>query len=229
MEQALEETRDPMVMASALYTDVNEAYENLEIGDIVLINRKFGLYQGILKKVTGDSYWNHMALVFDVVQTDDDHHDVIVIEALEQGIEIHRLQKYMRDPDRFDLGFKRLPNLSKSEKERIRGFFLDAVDTPYNFSSAIGYLLKKPVMQLLGMKVTDFIQRKVIKPAYFVCTSFAQRAFYMALPPNERDRSLFIPDDDESKDLNFLYQLIEITPDDVGRSRNTQWLYNVHY
>jgi len=228
MEQALKQ-RDPMLMASALYEKLEEVYENLEIGDIVLVNRKFGIYQQILKKVTGRSHWNHMAMVFDIVKTDDDHHDVIVIEALEQGIEVHRLQKYIRRPDGFDLGFKRLPGLKKSEKERIRGFFLDAVDTPYDYSSAITYLFKKPLMHILGTEVTDFIARKVIKPSYFVCTSFAQRAFYMALPPNERDRSLFIPDDDNSKDLNFLYQLIEITPTDVARSKNTQWLYNVRY
>lgn len=228
MEQKVK-GRDPVLMATALYDDLDEVYHKLELGDIVLVHRKKGFYQRALKWATGGSYWAHMALVFDVIETNEGHREVIIIEALDKGIEIHRLHHYLIDLQNFDLGFKRLPDLTKAQKERIRGFFLDALDTPYNFASAFGYIAKKPVMQILGMRVTDFIERKLIKPSLFVCTSFAQRAFYMALPPNERHRALFIPDDEESQELNFLYQLSEITPQDVARSKNTQWLYNVHY
>lgn len=207
---------------SAAFGKLEEALPNLLVGDIILMRYRRGLVYRAIREAS-QSYWNHAALVFDR-QAVGLARQTLIIEALPRGIEIHRLEAYAADPEAFDLGIKRMKGLTDEERERFRGFFLDAVDTPYDMTRLLAYLLRSAIAKLAGAKRTEYITRRVINVDNFVCTSFAQRAFWLAAAPNKRDRMLFR----EGDDRNFLYQLEYITPGDVARSGNTEWLYNPH-
>lgn len=207
---------------------LKEAVNGLEVGDLVLFHKRTGLFQRMIRRASGNAFWNHSAMVFDVIEVGGKK-EVILIEALDKGIEIHRLDRYTNNERDYVLGFKRLPGLTEPQKERIRGFFLDAVDTPYDFVTALSWLFKQPVLKVLGMRVKDFLERLAIDPTLYVCTSFSQRAFYLALPPNERDRAFFISDHKETMDLNFLFRMVDIAPIDIARSKNTVWLWGERY
>lgn len=207
---------------SAAFGKIEEAIPHLLVGDIILMRYRRGrVYRAI--REASRSYWNHAALVFDRPVVGG-HRQTLIIEALPRGIEIHRLEAYVADPATFDIGIKRMKGLTDEERERFRGFFLDAVDTPYDMTRLLAYLFRSAIAKLAGAKRTEYLTRRIINVGNFVCTSFAQRAFWLAAAPNKRDRMLFR----EDGDLNFLYQLEYITPGDIARSRNTAWLYNPH-
>jgi hypothetical protein len=211
-------------MPEARYASFAQALPHLHVADIVLVRHRRGLlYRAI--RTASRSYWNHMAMVFATPQeTGLPPNDALIIEALERGIEIHRLQQYAREPELYDLGIKRVEDLTGAERDRIRGYFLDALETPYDFSRLFTYLVKDLIARIGGVRVTDFIKRKVINPDTFICSSFAQRALYLALPAHKRERAFF----NAGQGMNFLDQMEAITPGDIARSRNTVWLYNPH-
>ncbi len=169
------------------------------------------------------SHWNHSALVFQVVHQKDADPEVLIVEALDHGIEIHRLHNYL-DTKEFDVGIKRLPNLTEQERERILGYFLEKIDTPYDFTRLFGYMLNRIALKIAGVKVRDMIAQKIINVDNFVCSSFTQRAFYLGVSPNKRDRVLF----KETEDTNFLYQMEFISPGDIAKSPAAERLYNPH-
>lgn len=207
----------------AAYATWNEVFPNLRVADIVLIRYKSGIVPHYIRKADA-SYWNHAALVFDVPQSDSGRKDVLIIEALPRGIEIHRLKRYVNDRRHFDVGIKRLPDLTDGERQRIRSFFLDAVDTEYDHTRLIGFVFRGALAKLFGIKSIDFIKRKIINPGNFTCTSFAQRAFYLALPPEKREGAYFRKD----ARMSFSDKMEMVTPGDVARSDTTEWLYNPH-
>lgn len=210
-------------MAEPLSQDWNDVVGRLQVADIVLVRHARGTIERAIRKASG-SYWNHAALVFEVLPSEGGKHDVLIIEALPEGVGIHRLRKYSDEPHRYDVGVKRMPGLSEEERLRIRTFFLDVIDTKYNFPLLIAYLFRSAIAKLFGVKGVDYIKKRIIKPDQFVCTSFAQRAFYLGLPEARRDTAFFRDD----RDLSFLDRLVAITPGDIARSRNTEWLYNPH-
>lgn len=202
---------------------MSEAIGRLEVADIVLVHHRRGVIERAVRKASG-SYWNHAALVFENLQPEGRKPETLIIEALPEGIEIHRLDRYASDPSRYDVGFKRMPGLSDEERRRIRTYFLDVIDTKYNFQLLIAYLFRSAIAKVFGVKGVDYIKKRVIRPDQFVCTSYAQRAFYLGLPPVKRDKAFFRDD----RDLSFLDRLVTITPGDIARSKNTEWLYNPH-
>ena len=210
-------------MKGAKYKDIYKALPNLKIGDIFLIHTRGYWISKLIRKTT-NSYWSHVALVFEVIPNKTDYPDILLIEALDRGIEIHRLEHYLRHPKKYSLGIKRLPILNDAERDRFRGFFLDAVDTPYDFSRLFSYFLKKFVQRVFGEGITNWITKKVIDVDQYICTTFAQRAFYLAVPKEKRDKVLMR----SGENLNFLLQMEEITPGDYATSENTIWLFNPH-
>lgn len=211
-------------MERARYAELETAIRNLRIADIVLVRSKKGRLEKAIRRAS-HSYWNHSALVFEVVPQEDASPDVLVVEALDKGIEIHRLRKYLREPGAFDVGFKRMEDLEPEERDRILSFFLDMIDTPYDFTRLPGFLLHEIVMRLAGVKIHDYIAQRIINVDNFVCSTFAQRAFYMGVAPNKRERALFR----SIYGPNFFYRMEFVTPGDIARSVNTAWLYNPHH
>lgn len=207
----------------AVHPSWEEAFRDLQVADLVLMRYKFGLVPHYIRKAD-HSYWNHAALVFDVPQSGSGRKDVLIIEALPEGIEVHRLKRYANDRRRYDIGVKRVPGLTDDERERIRSFFLDAVDSSYDYTRLFGFILRSAIARLLGVKSTDYIRHRVINPGDFTCTSFAQRAFYLALPPEKRERVYF----KKGIRVSFSDKMETVTPGDIARSENTEWLYNPH-
>ncbi|MBU2566634.1 hypothetical protein KKG46_03685 [Patescibacteria group bacterium] len=210
-------------MPRAKYKTIDKALPNLKVGDIFLIHTK-GFWVSKLVRKTTKSYWSHVALVFEVIHNKTDYPDVLLIEALDRGIEIHRVEHYLRHPKEYDVGIKRIPILTDTERDRFRGFFLDAVDTPYDFSRLFSYFLKNFVQKIFGQAITNWITKKVINIDQYICTTFAQRAFYLAVPREKRDKVLMR----DGEGFNFLLQMEEITPRDYAISKNSEWLYNPH-
>lgn len=215
MEQALKGRVD---------AELQGALAQVKVGDIILMRYHRGRIYRAIREET-NSYWNHSALVFSVLEDEHGHRTILVIEAMPHGVEIHRLQKYLNEPDEYEIGIKRLPFLTDEHRERFMGYFLDVLDTPYDFTRVAAFMGRKLFRWFGGERAEDYVAKRVINVDQFICTSFAQRAFYLAVPPNLRQKTLFR---ESSDDLNFLYQMEYISPGDIARSRNTEWLYNPH-
>jgi hypothetical protein len=212
-------------MQKAPYANIESVLPHLEIGDIILVHTKGYWLSKLIRRATA-SYWSHVALVFDVVANNTNHPDVLLIEALDRGIEIHRIEHYLNKPEKYKLGVKRVPVLNNTERDRFRGFFLDAVDTPYDFSRLFSYFTKNIIERIFGPNIVNWVTKYVINVNEYVCTTFAQRAFYLAVSKEKRDLVLMRK---KNKQLNFLLQMEEISPKDYALSDNTIWLFNPHH
>lgn len=209
----------------ARYRSLQDAVRHLRVGDIVLMRKKRGPIAHFIKRTSG-SYWSHVALVFHVARISRFDPDILLVEARDQGIEIHRLNVYSNRPETYDIGVKRVKGLTAAERIRFRGFFLDAVDTPYDWNRLESYLLNALIKRATGRDYSDAIARRSVNPDNYLCTTFAQRAYYLAVAPAKRGKVLFRPAEGAR---NFLDQMEVIAPGDVARSANTEWLYNPHY
>jgi len=212
-------------MQKARYDNIRAVLPHLKIGDIILVHTEGFWISKLIRRATS-SYWSHVALVFEVIQNDTGYPDILLIEALNRGIEIHRIEHYINNPEKYNLGIKRLPVLNDVERDRFRGFFLDAVDTPYDFSRLFSYLTKKTIDRIFGPDIVNWVTKHVINVNEYVCTTFAQRAFYLAVSPEKRNLVLMRK---KNKQLNFLLQMEEIAPKDYADSTNSVWLYNPHH
>jgi len=210
-------------MERARYKSQKEAVKHLRIGDIVLFSRKKGLLSLLIGNVT-QSHWTHVALVFHISHISAFPPDVLLVEATDQGISVHRLDTYLNQPEVYELGFKRMKGLTKEERERFRGFFLDAVDTPYDYRRLKSWLLHHYFERLTGRSYQHFLTKAMVNTNNFVCTTFAQRAYFLAVSPKKRAQIFFR--DQEEDDVNFLERMELVTPRDIAVSKNAVWLYN---
>ncbi len=203
--------------------DLERALKELRVGDIVLMRYHRGAIYRAIREIDR-SHWNHAALVFDVLDDGQGHRTILVIEAMPGGIEVHRLKRYLDDPKRYEIGFKRMPILDDQSRSRFLGFFLDVLGTPYDFTRLAAFLLRKYILRFGGAKAQEYLAKRAVNTDQFICTSFAQRAYYLAVPPELREKTLFRRD----RSLDFLTRMEQITPGDIARSPNTEWLYNPH-
>ncbi|MBI5654522.1 hypothetical protein HZC53_02645 [Candidatus Uhrbacteria bacterium] len=194
----------------------------LRIGDIILIrHRQGGLMRWLLRQVT-KSYWDHVALVIFPKNAVKGYGADIIIEAIQygfttslrRGIEIHRLEKYLDDPEKFDVGIKRIPWLDEKMQNRIRAFVLMNVDTPYYPLSTTKFFfawLSKHYRSLLMRR-----QR-------YTCSGLIQKAFYEAADWEERSKIIF-------RNIGYTpIQLQDITsPADIAQSTTGDWIWNKH-
>lgn len=210
-------------MREARYRSLSEVVPQLQIADIVLIHARGMFVPNLIKHFTG-SYWSHVAMVFALPSMDAHNHDVLLVEANDTGIEIHRFQKYLESPGLFDIGVKRLPGLTDIERDRIRGFFLDAVDTPYDTARLFGYFLSRVIKRSQGRRLFNWFVRRIVNVDTFICSSFVQRAFYLAVPPERRDKVILR----NQRDVNFVNRMETISPAQIARSEVCRWLYNPH-
>jgi hypothetical protein len=184
----------------------------LQEADIILVHTKHSLLRSLIRKVTG-SYWDHVALVLFPRNLKKGRYYNQIIEATEpDGIEIHKLDKYLREPDKYDVGIKRISHLDLITRKRIVAFMLMNVDAPYYKLSFIRFLLatisKKFSENLLGR------QR-------FCCSGFVQRSFYEATNWDEREKIIFR---DEFRSPLELQDIT--TPGDIAKSTKAVWIYN---
>lgn len=210
-------------MERARYTQWNDLVPDLQVGDIMLVQN----IQPISKIVRSftNSYWSHAGMVFEIMHPDAENRIALVIEAQDNGIEIHRLRVYVNQLGIHRLGFKRFPGLDDDQREKIRSFFMQNVDVPYDYGRIYSFVFGTLLSNTLGINISDYITRKGISLENFVCSTFVQRAFYLAMPPGERDRAIFR----NAKGLNLLEKLEVCRPSDIARSTNTEWLWNPHH
>jgi len=202
--------------------------KSLKIGDIVLVRSRLGMISRLIRFASA-SYWTHVALVFDVPQylTEGVGLDEVLIAETDVSVQmsVHRLQNYLLQPDRFEIGIKRMPGLSDEERERFRGLFLGALDTPYDVLRVIVFFIQTLVTWFTGINISFKAAQQLIKTRRLVCSTFAQRSYYLAVAPHKRHSVIFRGHENR---LGLLEQMEFITPGDIARSRNTIWLYNPH-
>jgi hypothetical protein len=211
-------------MAESYSPELARALGKLKVGDIVMFRSK-GRLGRLIRRATG-SYWSHVGLIFDVPEEGALGNDHLVIEADRAGgVQLHRLSTYVNDPWNYTLGFKRVKALTDEERERFRGFFLDAVDTPYDMRRLEAYFLHRLFEHFSGRSLAGFFARKTTNIKRFICTTFAQRAYYLAVAPEKRSQVLFRGHEPE---IGILDQMEVIEPRHIAASPVTEWLYNEH-
>lgn len=204
------------------YTTIEEAMQYLQVGDIVLMRvRTNDFFHLMARQVTG-SYWTHAAMVFETIEVDGKVISVSVVEARDT-IEVHRFDTYMKRQD-IDIGIKRYPGLTQDEREKIRGFFLDALDITYDYSYIVAYFFIRLFRQLFGWDFSSWIVRVFSKNNNFICTTLVQRAMYLAADPGVRRKTIM----NDKPEQNFAERLTLVSPRTIAKSTNTIWLYNPH-
>lgn len=198
---------------------INGRLPQLQLADIILVRHKFGVMRGLLRRVTG-SYWDHAALVIFSRNTEKGYAADIIIEAiqhgmmtsLKRGFEIHRLEKYLNEPDKYDVGIKRFSWLTEEMGNRVRAFVLMNVDAPYYPQSTIKFFfawISKSYRVL-------FLRRQ-----RFTCSGMVQKAFYEAADWEDRTNVIF---------RNVGYTPIQLqditTPADIAQSEACDWIWN---
>ncbi len=215
-------------MLRSKYKTQDEAIRNLKIGDIILVHWKEDFVSGLIRTSTA-SYWEHVAIVFDVPHQIDDGaslDEVLIVETSQSSaLTLHRLQSYLRYTENCVLGFKRMPGLSDGERERFRGFFLDALGAPYDLKRILFMLIQILITWILHINISIEHAAKKIQTQRYTCTSLIQRAYYLAVDPKKRPQTLFR---DNDKDANFIQKMEQITPGQIATSENTIWLHNPH-
>lgn len=186
----------------------------LEEADLIFVRNKKSLLRYFLRRST-KSYWDHIALVLFVKDIKKDHFHDLIIEAVDpSGIEIHKLDKYLCDPEKYEIGIKRVPNLSPDIKKRVMSYMLLNVDTPYYKFSFIKFALAN---------LFSWYGEVLLARQRYSCSGFVQKAFYEAAGWEERDNFIF------REDFLSPIELQEITtPADIARSDKSKWIYNKH-
>lgn len=194
----------------------------LQVADIILTRDTRSALSGSIRKILG-SYWNHAVIVFFVPNQSRLFKNILIISAEDHGIEIHRIQKYTKHFDYLELGVKRIPGLSEEVRARVLSFLMNNVDIPYDYLRLLGFLLKFVELKLKGgnKHVKDFL----INKDTFVCSSFIQKAFYNAVAKEQKQAVVFKNGIDK-RDLPLALE--EVTPADIARSNNCEWIYNPH-
>ncbi|MCA9384351.1 MAG: hypothetical protein H6759_02330 [Candidatus Nomurabacteria bacterium] len=207
---------------ATLYPTIKEAMQHLEVGDIVLMrSRSNGLFRRAIRELS-QSYWTHAAMVFETVNIGGEVVSVSIVEANET-IEVHRLETYVAS-ERYDIGIKRLPGLTELDRDRIRGFFLDALDIPYDYTYIFAIMFARILSFFLGNKAYRWFVKKFSHDNSYICTTFAQRALYLASEPGRRRAALF----NDVAELTFVEQMYLVNPQTISSSKNTMWVFNAH-
>lgn len=207
---------------ATLYPTIKEAMQHLEVGDIVLMrSRSKGLFRRAIRELS-QSYWTHVAMVFETVKIGDQVVSVSIVEANET-IEVHRLETYVTS-EKYDIGIKRFPGLNDIERDRIRGFFLDALDIPYDYAYIFAIMIAKILSLFLGNGAYRWFVKTFSHDNSYICTTFAQRALYLAAAPGKRRSTLF----NNVSDISFVEQMYLVNPQTVSASKNTIWVFNEH-
>lgn len=196
----------------------------LRVGDLVLIRHKHGngtISRWLLRRITM-SYWDHVAIVIFNKDTVGGYATDMIAESkqdtllrsIHRGVEIHRLDKYLTNPKKYDIGIRRFKWLTPEQQERVRSFILMNVDTPY-------YPLN-PFKLFIAM-LSSKMRRWILARQRFSCSGLIQKAFYEAMDWEERSKVVF-------REHGYTpIQLQDITsPADIAKSETCEWIWNRH-
>lgn len=205
----------------AVYKTYTEAVKHLQIGDIVFFHGKIG-WQRKLNRLIGDSYWTHVSIVFDIVKNGDEILSVVLIEANET-VRLHRLETFAVQEYEYEIGFKRVPGLTPKEMDRFRGFFLDVIDIEYDYDHVVLLFFQFLLSRFIGVRYTKKLVRHALATNEYICSSFVQRALYLAVEPEKRRQTIFL-----GEETPFAVAHGLVLPKDIAVSKNTIWLFNPH-
>ncbi|HPF95588.1 MAG TPA: hypothetical protein PLR08_03505, partial [bacterium] len=110
------------------------------------------------------------------------------------------------------------------DRDRIRGFFLDALDIPYDYTYIFAIMFARILSFFLGNKAYRWFVKKFSHDNSYICTTFAQRALYLASEPGRRRAALF----NDVAELTFVEQMYLVNPQTISSSKNTMWVFNAH-
>jgi hypothetical protein len=191
----------------------------LEVADIILTRNEKSIISKSIRAAT-KSYWNHVVIVFSVPDKKTHFNNTLLISAEDHGIEIHRLQRYTNHFDFVDIGVKRVPGLSREMRENVVSYVLNNLDIPYDFTRLLGMVLKFFEQALFHRP--GYLKRYLVRQDAFICSAFIQKAFYEVVPPEQKFNVIL------KNDFDAMTMLDEVTPADIARSNNCEWLYNPH-
>jgi hypothetical protein len=197
------------------------ALPELRVADIVLVRHKKILMRSFLRRAT-ESYWDHVALVLFPKDPKKGYSTHLMIEAIQyglnssikRGIEIHRLDKYLLDPDRYEVGIKRFTWLHNDVRERVRAFALMNVDAPYYPLSTSKFLIAA---------ISKRFRRRLMRRQRYSCSALVQKAFYEAADWSIRTNVIF-----REPGLTPIEIQEMASPADIANSPVTDWIYNKH-
>lgn len=186
----------------------------------MFVRHKKSIFRAALRAVTR-SYWDHTALILYPKNNAKGRSFSVIVESIrpayagvlgERGVALHRLDKYMWDPDRYDVGVKRVTALTKEERDRVRLFMLMNVDAPY---------WRWHYFDVLAAMFVPALREHVLSHQRFSCSSIIQKAFYDAMDWQRKPRVVF------KRGVWSPIELLELsTPGDIADSANTAWVYN---
>ena len=176
-----------------------------------MVHTRGSILSALIRKIL-KSYWNHTALVLTNFSRLPEYKTTVVIEVQDEGVIVHRISAFL-DPDKFDIGIKRVPNLKAAEKDMIRHYLLSHIDTPYDTARLLD--------MLIGMLMGD-IMTKFSNTKQAICSSLIQKAFYYAVPEEKKQDVVFLRDFKNESELEF------VSPADIARSDKAAWIYNPH-
>lgn len=184
----------------------------LQAADIVLIHTKKSLLRYFVRRVT-KSYWDHVAMVLFPRDIQKGRYYNQIIEAADPGgVEIHKLDKYLKNPEKYEIGIKRMSSISVETRKRITAFMLMNVDAPYYKLSLFRFVLAT---------ISKTFSENLLGRQRFCCSGFVQRAFYEAANWDEREKLIFRTEYLSPMELQDI-----TTPADVAKSARGVWIYN---
>ncbi|MFA5062326.1 MAG: YiiX/YebB-like N1pC/P60 family cysteine hydrolase [Patescibacteria group bacterium] len=184
----------------------------LKEADIVLVHVKKNFLRYLIRKVT-KSYWDHVALVLFAKDVAKGQYYNQIIEAVApRGIEVHKLDKYLKDPEKYEIGIKRVPDLDPETRKRILSFMLMNVDAPY---------YKLTLSRFLLAAISKKFSEDLLGRQRFSCSGFVQKAFYEAAGWDKREDMIFREDFLSPMELQDI-----TTPADIAQSGKAVWIYN---
>jgi hypothetical protein len=196
---------------------------SLQRGDIVLIRHKKGLFRYFLRRYMGKSYWDHTAMVLYPEDKDRERDFTIIAESIKRGtfgmfasrtVAVHRLNMYIDKPFLYDVGIKRVRGLTKAQKVLATHIMLMNVDAPY-------WNWKK--IRIIIASLLPPVKKMMARRQRFSCSGIIQKAFYDAVPWEQKEKIVFKDGVWSPLELQEL-----ATPADLARSKNTTWIYNEH-
>ena len=197
----------------------------LKAADIILVRIKRSPLRSLIRWVT-KSYWDHVTMVVYPRGEYKLKHNIIIenikpphslafflLDYFLEGTEIHRLDKYLNNPKKYDIGVKRVPWLSEEHRHRVASFMITTIDTPYWRLSFWLFLLAR---------IWPRYRRWFLRRQRWSCSALVQRAYYESVD-NWQDRSKVIF---KEGDLSPIEIQDLVSPAEIANSANAEWIYN---
>lgn len=131
-----------------------------------------------------------------------------------RGVAIHRLTKYLDHPDLYEVGIRRMKYLTDQERILATHIMLMNVDSPY---------WPWKTAQIAIAAYFPPLRKRLLHRQRFSCSGIIQKAFYDAVPWNQKRKVVF---------KTGVWSPIELTelanPADLAYGDVAEWIYNKH-